>query len=54
MRALRVPVALVLTLSLPNAAIAGTLFQVPPPPSGPAETAPAPAPTENLTEEQKD
>jgi hypothetical protein len=52
MRSLRVPVALVLTLSLPNLAIAGTLVQVPPPPAGPAET--APPPTQELTEEQKD
>lgn len=47
---LRVPVALALTLSLPNVALAGTLVQVPPAPAGPAETAP---PAETLTEEQK-
>jgi hypothetical protein len=49
---LRVPVALALTLSLPNVALAGTLVQVPPPPSGPAET--TPQPQEQLTEEQKE
>jgi hypothetical protein len=48
---LRVPVALALTLSLPNVALAGTLVQVPPPPSGPAETQPQPA--QPLTEEEK-
>lgn len=51
MRSLRVPVALVLTLSLPNVALAGTLVQVPPPPAGPAET--QPQPQQELTEEEK-
>ena len=49
---LRVPVALALTVSLPNVALASTLLQVPPPPSGPAETQPQPA-AQPLTEEEK-
>lgn len=47
---LRVPVALALTVSLPNVALAGTQMQVPPAPSGPAETQPQAQP---LTEEEK-
>jgi hypothetical protein len=56
MRLIRVPVAILLTLSLPNLALA----QVPPPPTGPVtqpqpqptETQPQPQPTE-MTEDQK-
>ncbi|HVI04451.1 MAG TPA: hypothetical protein VM869_37455 [Enhygromyxa sp.] len=41
-----------MTLSLPNVALAGTLVQVPPPPTGPAETQPQPE-AQPLTEEEK-
>ena len=47
MRSLRVPAALVLTLTVPNLASAGTLVQAPA-----APTAPAPAPAE-MSEEEK-
>jgi hypothetical protein len=50
MRLLRVPVALLLTLSLPSIAFA----QVPPPPKGPAQPKPAPEPEPELTEAQKE
>lgn len=54
MRAIRVPVALALSFCVPNLAIAGTVVQVPPPPSGPAETTPAPQPQPELSEEEKE
>jgi hypothetical protein len=52
MRLLRVPVALLLCLSVPGVAFA----DVPPPPKGPAEPAPAPEPEPEpeLTEEEKE
>ncbi len=54
MRSIRVPVALALTLCLPNAALAGTLVQVPPPPADAAAAPqPDPQPQAELTEEQK-
>ncbi len=53
MRSIRVPVAILLTLSLPNVALAGTLVQVPPAPSEPAQAAPAPQPQAELTEDEK-
>lgn len=50
MRLLRVPVALLLTLSLPGVALA----QVPPPPKGPAQPKPEPEPERELSQAEKE
>lgn len=50
MRLLRVPVALLLSLSLPGVAFA----QVPPPPKGPAQPEPEPEPEPELSDEEKE